>query len=144
MNIEGSVAVITGASGGIGRAVAVDLAKRGAKGMAMVDRTESILEVVKAVNDETGTKGAVGYAGDVTDPEFRRNVYADMQKKFGPVNICVPAAGITRDRLAVRIAKETHQVAMYPLEMFREVVEVNLIAPVYWGLEMVAGIALER
>jgi NAD(P)-dependent dehydrogenase (short-subunit alcohol dehydrogenase family) len=60
------------------------------------------------------------------------------------VNICVPAAGVTRDALAVRFDKQANRIAVYPLETFRQVVEVNLIAPIYWALEMVAGVAEER
>ena len=46
--------------------------------------------------------------------------------------------------LAVKIDKETHQPTIYPIETFRQVVEVNLIAPVYWALEMVARVAEDR
>jgi len=60
------------------------------------------------------------------------------------VNICVSAAGITRDGLAVKVDKQTNKVVVYPLELFRQVMEVNLVAPVYWALEMLAGIAEER
>jgi NAD(P)-dependent dehydrogenase (short-subunit alcohol dehydrogenase family) len=67
-----------------------------------------------------------------------------MAARHGRVNVCVPAAGITNDSLAVKVDKETRQVTIYPMEKFRQVVEVNLIAPIYWALEMVAGIAEER
>ncbi len=144
MKIKDAVAVITGAGGGIGKALALQLAKRDIRALALVDRTETIQNVADSVNEIAGRTVAAGYAGDVTHAEFRRDVYADMKVKHGGVNICVPAAGITRDRLAVRVLKETNEVAIYPVELFREVMEVNLIAPVYWGLEMVAGIALER
>jgi NAD(P)-dependent dehydrogenase (short-subunit alcohol dehydrogenase family) len=40
--------------------------------------------------------------------------------------------------------KQAGHVSIYPVEMFRQVVEVNLIAPVYWALEMVAGVAERR
>jgi len=144
MNIKGAVAVITGANGGIGRALAVEMAKRGVKGMALVNHSPTIQEVVDSVNKVAGSVVAAGYAGDVTNADFRRQVFTDIKSKFGLVNICVPAAGITRDKLAVSLVKETRQAAIYPVETFREVVEVNLIAPVYWALEMVAGIAEER
>lgn len=144
MDIKGAVAVITGASGGIGKALARELAKRGVKGLALVDRSQDVEEVVSSINNFAGSTVAAGYAGDVTNAEFRHHVFIDMKSKFGLVNICVPAAGITRDKLAVSVNKETKQVSVYAVEAFREVVEVNLIAPVYWGLEMVAGIAQER
>lgn len=144
MNIHGAVAVITGAAGGIGRALALELAKRKAAGLALVDQSDAVQQVARAINELTGTKLAFGYSGDATDPEFRRFVYEEMAQKRGRVNICVPAAGITRDNLAVKLDKQTNQISIYPVETFRQVVEVNLIAPVYWALEMVAGIAENR
>jgi NAD(P)-dependent dehydrogenase (short-subunit alcohol dehydrogenase family) len=87
---------------------------------------------------------ASGYVGDVTNEAFRAGVYEELNRKYGMVNICVPAAGITRDGLAVKIHKQTNRVAMYPIETFRQVTEVNLIAPVYWALEVVASIAEYR
>jgi NAD(P)-dependent dehydrogenase (short-subunit alcohol dehydrogenase family) len=56
----------------------------------------------------------------------------------------VPAAGITRDELAVRVDKGTGKARIYPLEQFKLVVDVNLIAPVYWALEMLGRIAEDR
>ena len=144
MNIQDAVGVVTGAAGGIGKAVAIELAKRGASGLALVDRSDTIQEVADTINEHAGRPMAVGYSGDVTSSEFRRDVYADIKVKHGTASICVPAAGITRDRLAVKLVKETNQVDVYPIELFRQVAEVNLIAPIYWGLEMVAGIAQER
>ena len=60
------------------------------------------------------------------------------------MQILVPAAGITRDSLAAKIDKTSGKVALYPLEEFRRVIEINLIAPVYWALEMVGRIAEDR
>jgi len=42
------------------------------------------------------------------------------------------------------VERDSERVAIYPIELFRQVTEINLIAPVYWALEMVAGIAQER
>jgi NAD(P)-dependent dehydrogenase (short-subunit alcohol dehydrogenase family) len=60
------------------------------------------------------------------------------------VQLCVPAAGITRDRLAVKIDKETSRADLYPIEDFQTVIDVNLIAPIYWALETVASVAEDR
>ena len=144
MNIKGKVAIITGAAGGIGRAVVMELAKRGAKHLGLVDKTEAIHQVAAEVNEATGLPTASGYAGDVTDETFRSWVFQDMGEKHGLVQICVPAAGITRDGLSVKFDKQTERVAIYPVKTFRLVVDVNLIAPVYWALELVAGIAEHR
>lgn len=138
------MAVITGAAGGIGQALALELGKRKAAGVGLVDQSKSVHDVAKAINQLVGAELAVGFSGDVCDAGFRGRVYAEMAQKYRPVNICVPAAGITRDSLAVKIDKQTGQVSVYPVETFRQVVEVNLIAPVYWAMEMVAGIAQER
>src|SRR5689334_12613485 len=144
MNIKGAVAVITGAAGGIGRALALEMAKRHVTGLALVDHSETVQEVARAVNDFAGKTLAFGYSGDVTQESFRQRVYKEMAEKHGPVNICVPAAGITRDSLAVKMDKQAGRVTIYPVEQFRQVLEVNLVAPVYWALEMVAGIAGRR
>jgi 3-oxoacyl-[acyl-carrier protein] reductase len=144
MNIKGSRAVITGAAGGIGKALALELAKRKAAGIALVDQAEAVHQVAKTINDLAGGGVASGFSGDVGDPAFRRGVYEQMTQKHGCANVCVPAAGITRDGLAVKLDKQSGKVSIYPVETFRQVVEVNLIAPVYWAMEMVAGIAEER
>jgi NAD(P)-dependent dehydrogenase (short-subunit alcohol dehydrogenase family) len=144
MKIKNSVGIITGAAGGIGRALALEFVKRGAAGVALVDRTESVRDVAGTLNGLGSAEVALAYCGDTTAADFRREVYRKITEKYGHVNICVPAAGITRDSLAVKVEKNTNQATIYPIETFRQVVEVNLIAPVYWALEMVAGIAESR
>ncbi|MDB6017589.1 MAG: Short-chain dehydrogenase/reductase [Pedosphaera sp.] len=141
MNIKGKVAVVTGAAGGIGRAVALELAKRQIGSLALVDKTEVVHELSAEVNQLMGSSVATGYTGDVTEETFRTWVYQDLHEKHGIVNICVPAAGITRDSLAVKVDKQNDSIIIYPTKTFRLVTEVNLIAPIYWALEMVAGIA---
>jgi NAD(P)-dependent dehydrogenase (short-subunit alcohol dehydrogenase family) len=71
-------------------------------------------------------------------------VYDEATARHGVVSICVPAAGITRDALAVRVNKETGQAEPYSITTFRLVTEVNLIAPIYWAIEMVVRIAEDR
>lgn len=145
MRIQDHVAVITGAASGIGRATSAELARRGVRAIALVDRDEQVNQVrlCPPAQDKCGVK-VRRYAGDVADPAFRRRVFDEMTAEFGPPRICVPAAGITRDALAVKIDKESGKSAIYPLETFRQVLEINLIAPVYWALEMVGRIAEDR
>ena len=144
MEIQGKVAVVTGAGSGIGQATALELAKREVRGLAIVDRSESAGEVAARINQEQGRAVAKAYIGDTCDAGFRRSVYDDVQSTFGRVAICVPAAGITRDALAVKIDKTTGRAQLYAQESFRLVTEVNLIAPVYWVLEMIARVAEDR
>ena len=84
------------------------------------------------------------FLGNTTDPQFRKMVFDTVIEKHGVPNICVPAAGIARDSIAVRINKETEEPEIYPLETFNQVLNVDLVAPVYWALEMLARIAKER
>jgi NAD(P)-dependent dehydrogenase (short-subunit alcohol dehydrogenase family) len=144
MKIHGKVGVITGAASGIGEAVAHELAARGAKFLALVDRSINTPQVARAINTKAGRPVAEAMVGDATDPKFRAQVYAQLTAEHGIVNILVPAAGITRDSLAVKMDRETGEPVIYPLQTFREVTEVNYIAPIYWALEMVASIARDR
>jgi NAD(P)-dependent dehydrogenase (short-subunit alcohol dehydrogenase family) len=144
MQIEDKVAVITGAASGIGAAVARDLAKRGARAIVLVDRSDRVHDCAGAINGSAGRKVAEAKVGEVTDEAFRVRAYDQIIAQHGIVSICVPAAGITRDNLSVKVDKTTGKVVMYPLETFREVTEVNLLAPIYWALEMVARIAADR
>jgi 3-oxoacyl-[acyl-carrier protein] reductase len=142
--IEGQIAVITGAAGGIGHALALDMARRGATGLALVDFSDRVVQVARELNTEAGRQVAIAYRGDTTDMAFREEVYTDLTTKVGVPRICVPAAAITKDALAVRIDKQTGQVMIYPVEDFRKVVEINMIAPIYWAIELVAAVAKDR
>ncbi|MBL8334715.1 MAG: SDR family oxidoreductase [Rubrivivax sp.] len=144
MDFSNRVAVITGGASGIGRAVAAAMAQRKAGAVALVDMNEAVADVATQLNAAAGREFAYAYRGDTTDPGFRASVFDDIAGRHGPVSMCVPAAGITRDDLAVRVDKNTGKARIYPLEQFRQVVEVNLIAPVYWALEMIGRIAEDR
>src|SRR5436305_11298341 len=146
MEIKGRVAVITGAGSGIGQAAAFDLAGRDVAALALVDRADSVQQVAAAVNDRVKKTLAYAFIGDATQSDFRRQVFDEIQQKTSGLvpRICVPAAGITRDALSVRVDKTTGTASVYPEELFRLVMEVNLMAPTYWVLEMIARIAQDR
>lgn len=144
MDIRGKVAVITGGGGGIGEAVAWELAQRQAKTVVLADRSDHVNEVAKAINTQFDRPIALAFVGDVTSSDFRQHVFDLVSSQHGIPRICVPAAGITRDSLAVKISKETGQASIYAQETFQQVIDVNLVAPTYWALEMVARIAAER
>jgi len=144
MKIQNRIAVITGAAGGIGRALSSELIRRGVKTLGLVDTSPKASELAAALNREAGREIARAYIGDTTDEAFRKQVFTDLTRNFGLPSICVPAAAITRDDLAVRMDKTTGKAVIYPIETFRKVMEINFIAPIYWAVEMVAGIAEYR
>jgi 3-oxoacyl-[acyl-carrier protein] reductase len=144
MEFTNRVAVITGGGSGIGRAVAAAMARRDVAAVALVDVNDAVTDVADQLNAHAGRTFAIPFQGNTTDEAFRASVYDAMTHRHGAVSLCVPAAGITRDDLAVRIDKHTGKARIYPLEQFRLVVDVNLIAPVYWALEMIGRIAEDR
>ncbi len=144
MEIKDRVALVTGGGSGIGRAVSFELAKLGVKAIAMVDLTDDVEIAAEQVNNEVNADIAIPFKGNVTDENFRQSVFEKMKDECGIVSICIPAAGITRDSLAVKIDKETKKANIYPVESFKLVVDVNLIAPVYWAMQMIANLAEDR
>lgn len=142
MDIAGKIAVVTGAGSGIGRATALELMRRQVAAVGLVDRSDAVEETATMVQEQSGHRvRALPFIGDVTDERLRRRVFDAMTLDGDVPRICIPAAGITRDALAVRVDKTTGRATLYPTEDFRLVLEVNLTAPVYWGLEMVSRVA---
>jgi NAD(P)-dependent dehydrogenase (short-subunit alcohol dehydrogenase family) len=145
MKIENTVSVITGAGSGICRELAQKLAQHGAKALALVDRDDRIEQVASDIEKHANNGvRAVAYVGDVIDEDFRKRVYDEISDAHGIPHICVPGAGVTRDSLAVKIDKESGQPIIYPLQTFREVTEIDMVAPIYWALELVARHAADR
>lgn len=144
MELYGKVAVITGAASGIGRATCEAMMDQGIAAIGAVDRSAAITDMCGTINDEAGRQVLLPFAGDVTSDAFRQEVFADLRKRFGVVQICIPAAGITRDRLAVRMNKDTGKAEIYPRRDLEEVLAINLIAPISWALETVATVAEDR
>ena len=147
MHIKDNLAVVTGASGGIGLAVTRRLIREGARAVAMVDRSADCAHIAGTLNREAGAEVARGFCGDVCDAGFRAEVFAQMERvddAGDPVRICVPAAGILRDNLAVKLNRDTGKAELYDDEVFRKVLEVNLLHPVYWAMQMLARILEHR
>ena len=100
--LEGRVAIVTGASRGIGRAVAVMLGARGAHVIAAA-RGENARETVEAIQAAGGKATMV--AADVTDASAVEALVAAAQQA-GSVDILVNNAGITRDQLMLRMKRD--------------------------------------
>jgi 3-oxoacyl-[acyl-carrier protein] reductase len=100
-DLDGQVAIVTGASRGLGRAIAVALARCGAK-VACVARSEAKLrETVEAIQTAGGT--AEPFVGDIADGSQVEGVFASVTGRWGGLHIVVNNAGITRDTLIPRM-----------------------------------------
>lgn len=103
--LTGKVALVTGATRGIGRAIALRFAAEGAD-VAFTYRSQheaaqSLIEEIQA----TGVK-VKGFASDAADFEDSHSIVSEVHKEFGRIDILVNNAGITRDGLMMRMTEE--------------------------------------
>ena len=105
MRFENQVAVVTGAGRGIGHAIAVRLAKEGAR-VASVSRTESNAQKTADEINALRADAAKAYAVDVADQSAVQKVAAQIFEDFGRVDILVNNAGVTRDGLSMRMSMD--------------------------------------
>jgi 3-oxoacyl-[acyl-carrier protein] reductase len=98
---QDQIALVTGASRGIGRAIALALGKEGATVVGTATSDNGAADIQKAF-DEAEVKGW-GTRLDVTDSPACETLIGEIDKKFGAVTVLVNNAGITRDNLALRM-----------------------------------------
>jgi len=123
ISFEGRVAIVTGAGGGLGRAYAIELARRGAKVVVNdlggardgTGRSDSAARVVAEIEQAGGE--AIANGASVTDVGQVEAMVAEAKDRWGAVHILINNAGILRDK----------SFAKMELEDFRTVVDVHLI-----------------
>jgi NAD(P)-dependent dehydrogenase (short-subunit alcohol dehydrogenase family) len=113
--LEGKVAIVTGASSGIGAATARLFAREGARVVVTARRAEALEALVAAIGQEGGTAAAV--AGDVRDEALARSVVETAVGRFGGLDIAFNNAGSVGESAPVEAAS---------LDAWRETLEVNL------------------
>ena len=133
-SLAGKVAVITGSSRGIGKAIAERLAEHGAKVVISSRKLEPCQQVAAAINARHGAGSAIALAANISSKEALRKLVDDTVTQLGPVDVLVcnaasnpyygPQAGISD-------------------EQFRKVLDNNIVAN-HWLIGMVAPGMMER
>jgi len=104
MSLQGKVVLVTGASRGIGRAIAESFVERG----AVVVGTATSEGGAAAISQYLGDKGC-GLVLNVTDPASVDALFSSIKEKFGDVDVLINNAGITRDNLLMRMKDDEWQ-----------------------------------
>lgn len=104
MSLQNKIALVTGASRGIGKAILIKLAKAGAIAIG-VDYSQEYADTITSFLGELGFKGE-GFVMDVTKQDSIESAMEQITKKYGAPSILVNNAGIARDNLMMRMSQE--------------------------------------
>ncbi len=133
-SLEGQVAIITGSSRGIGRAIALRMAEHGAKVVVSSRKAPACEEVVKTIQEKYGKDRAIAIAANISSKDDLANLVAETERHWGQVNVLVcnaasnpyygPQAGIAD-------------------EQFRKILDNNIVAN-HWLINLVAPKMIQR
>ncbi len=130
LDFNGKTALVTGATGGIGRQIVKKLYARGAT-IAMTDMNKETLEAFKS---ELGCARLYTYTANLMDSECLKNLVAMAEKDMGKIDILVNNAGITKDGLSMRMTDEQWQL----------VLDINLTAGFKLARSVIPGMMKRR
>lgn len=133
-DLSGKVAIITGSSRGIGRAIAEQLAVQGAKVVISSRKAEACAEVVDAINAQHGAGTAIAVPANISSKEELQHLVDETNRTFGKVDVLVCNA-----------ASNPYYGPMSGVsdEQFRKVLDNNVISN-HWLIQMVAPQMIER
>jgi len=133
-DLTGKVAIITGSSRGIGRAIAEAMADQGAKVVISSRKAEACEEAARGINDKHGEGAAIVVPANISSKQALQNLVDETRRQLGKVDVLVcnaasnpyygPMGGITDDQ-------------------FRKILENNVLAN-HWLIQMVAPEMIER
>lgn len=133
-DLTGKVAVITGSSRGIGRAIAERLAEHGANVVISSRKPGPCEEVANDINKKTGRKAAIAVPASISSKEDLQNLVNETNREFGKIDIVVCNA-----------ASNPHygSMATIPDDAFRKVMENNVLAN-HWLIQMALPQMIQR
>lgn len=123
MELKDKVIVVTGGGRGLGRAMALELASKGAK-LALVDLNQDDLDQTAGLCMEMGVEART-YTANVAEEADVEKLFTDIVRDFSSINGLVNNAGITRDGLFIK-AKDGQVVGKMSMEQWNQVIAVNL------------------
>mgnify|MGYP000644503838 FL=1 len=103
-DLNGKIAIVTGASQGIGETIAVEMAKSGANVFCLARNKNALDSTINKIISN-GDK-ASAYSCDISDNEQFNNIVTDIFKEYGSIDILVNNAGITNDTLLMRMSDD--------------------------------------
>ncbi len=132
MQLRGSVAVVAGASSGIGEATALALAKAGAKVVLVARRLDRLEELAETIEQRGGV--ALAVKCDVTDPERVSALPSVVEEAFGPCDVLVNSAGVPGGGSLIDLS----------YEQIEKVVRVNLLGVMFGTRAFLPGMQARR